>query len=154
MLSAFNNSPVGGASNFGPHMIPVVNVTAAALTQYGVYALDISKSDSDVDSIDKALSSVIAVATASMAAGGILVVVQSAIGAAKQGNAVVFGHTYAKVDGTTNVAEMEPLKGVNAAIHLVKATAATDRFHAIMLEDYTTDAVATKEVIFDGIGRF
>jgi hypothetical protein len=150
-----HNSPAGaGCNNFQGQGVPVINPGASALTQYGVYAFDLASATSGVDTPDERVSNIIAVSTAAMAAGGLLCVAQSAIPAGGQGNVIVFGHTNAKVDGTTDVLVHDPLKAVNATAHLVKATAATDRFHAITLEGYTTAGAATKEVIFDGLGRF
>jgi hypothetical protein len=140
-------SPVGGANNFPPVLIPVKNVTASTLTRYGVYQLDIAQTDGDVTTVDKALSSVIAVATAGIATG-ILVVVQSAIAAGEVGMACVAGTTLCLVDG------MDVLKAQNADTDVVKATPATDRWHAIALEGQTSSTPTAVKVLWDGFGRF
>jgi hypothetical protein len=152
--TGLRQSPIGGANNFEAVTIPVKNVTASAFVQYGIYQLDLAQGDSDVTTVQLALASAIAVATAGIATG-LLCVVQSAIPAGGIGNAVISGVTKIGTIGTTDIAKMDFLKGVNAAASAVKGTAGTDRCHWIALEANATDTVVTNilALMTDCFGR-
>ena len=108
------------------------NVTASDTVANGVYQLDLAQTDGDVDSADKALSSLVAVATAGIATG-ILVVVPNVIKAGQCGYGYIAGRCKIRVERTAAVNKMDRLKGVNAQNYAVTA-AAGDMGFAIALE--------------------
>lgn len=144
--------PAGAGHSFNPVLIPVLNKTGGTLTKYGVYALDIEATDGDTTSNAKRLSHLTAVTTATIAAG-VLVVAQEAAADDAATNVVVWGYTLLRANGTTAISDSDPLKAQNASAVTIKATAGTDRFHAVSLEDYSTAADGDIAVIWNGEGN-
>lgn len=141
---------------FGNAPIVLNNRTGATTVQGSTGFIDTPQADADSTSLATGMSNVVAVSTALITKGILVVakdagVVDNAAGNYYCGEGV---QCYINVDGTTDVAKGDILKPVNAGDHMVKATAGTDRWYAVSLEARTTDSEGPVLCLLFSSGRF
>lgn len=136
---------------FQTQKITATNRTGGALAVGGVYALDVTLSQTESSTAQKALGNVVAVAAGNI--DGILVVALDTLADNETGLFVLDGPTLALVDGgTLDVAAGDKLIPTAASNALTKSGATTDIVAAKALAANTGTA-ALKAVYFHGVIR-
>jgi len=132
------------------------NRTGATSVKGGTGLLDILNTQGESTTIGTGLQNVTPVTTAGMAVGIVGVWEAAGVGDNAQGRFITGEGVECSinVDSTTDIAKGDALKCVNAGDHMVKATPATDRHHAIALEARTADTEGAIRALLFSSGRF